>query len=99
MVEEEKKNRMEEEEAAVKASMDKVKHKIMVMSGKGGVGKTTTVTNLASIFPLFEKSVIAIDANIHGPNIAKMLGIEQANLVGSNLGIEPIEVIPNLKAV
>ena len=40
-----------------------------------------------------------LDVDIHGPNIAKMLGIEDKRLTGSDSGIEPIEVLPGLKAV
>lgn len=48
--------------------------RIAIVSGKGGVGKTTTVTNLASVIPLFGKSVIAVDANFTAPNLGLHLG-------------------------
>ena len=40
-----------------------------------------------------------LDVDIHGPNVPKMLGIEQKRLMASDLGIEPIKALPNLKAV
>jgi Mrp family chromosome partitioning ATPase len=69
------------------------------MSGKGGVGKTTVAVNLAYALSLSNKRVGILDIDIHGPNIAKMLGIERSRAAGSVFGIEPTEVLPNLKAV
>ena len=79
--------------------MLKIKHKLIVIGGKGGVGKTTVATNLAYGLAVKENDVGILDVDIHGPNIAKMLGIENKRLMGSESGIEPIEVLPNLKAV
>jgi ATP-binding protein involved in chromosome partitioning len=56
--------------------MSKIKNKIMVMSGKGGVGKSTVSTNLAYGLSLQGKKVGLLDADLHGPNIPQMLGIE-----------------------
>jgi ATP-binding protein involved in chromosome partitioning len=70
-----------------------------VISGKGGVGKTTVAVNLAYGLAGKGNRVGILDVDIHGPNIAKMLGIEDKRLIGSDLGIEPIEVLPGLKAV
>jgi Mrp family chromosome partitioning ATPase len=79
--------------------MSRIKYKLIVISGKGGVGKTTTAVNLAYGLVLKGNRVGILDVDIHGPNIAKMLGIEGKKLMGSELGIEPIEVMPDLKAV
>jgi len=54
-----------------------IKHKIVVMSGKGGVGKTTVAVNLAfALAHQTRKSVGILDADVHGPNVPKMLGLE-----------------------
>jgi len=87
------------QEKRLKEKMAKVKHTFIVMSGKGGVGKTTVAVNLAYALSLAGKSVGILDIDIHGPNIAKMLGIEKHSLYGSEFGIQPVEVSDRLKAV
>ena len=90
-----------EEEDLVDARMGKVKHKIMVMSGKGGVGKTTVAANLAFALAMRGLDVGLMDADIHGPDIPKILGIEeQRPEVSEEAGkMRPILVTPRLKAM
>jgi len=88
-----------EQEKRLKDKMAKVKHALIVMSGKGGVGKTTVAVNLAYALSLSGKKTSILDIDIHGPNIAKMLGIEKQSLYNLEAGIEPVEVSSNLKAV
>jgi len=88
-----------EQEKRLKERMLKIKYKLIVISGKGGVGKSTVAVNLAYGLAVKGNKVGILDVDIHGPNIAKMLGIEGKRLVGSESGIEPMEVLPNLKAV
>jgi ATP-binding protein involved in chromosome partitioning len=76
-----------------------IRHKILVMSGKGGVGKSTVATNLAAAMALREYRVGILDADLHGPNIARMLGLEGQSLTASGDSVDPIEVSKNLKAV
>jgi len=59
--------------------MDKLRasHRIMVMSGKGGVGKTTVAVNLALGLALYGRQVGLLDADITGPNVPKMLRLEE----------------------
>jgi ATP-binding protein involved in chromosome partitioning len=79
--------------------ISQIKHKILVMSGKGGVGKSTVSTNLAVSLAMDGFEVGLLDADIHGPNIPKMLGIESRPIVGSGDGIMPVEVFPLLKVM
>jgi len=87
------------QENRLKERMQKIKYKLIVMSGKGGVGKTTVAVNLAYELALKGNQVGILDVDIHGPNIAKMLGVENIKLSGSVQGIEALPVLPNLKAV
>jgi len=88
-----------EQEKRLKQRMSNIKYKLVVISGKGGVGKTTVAVNLAYGLAGKGNRVGILDVDIHGPNIAKMLGIEGRRLTGSALGIEPIEVLSGIKAV
>jgi len=88
-----------DQEKRLTEKMSKIRHALIVMSGKGGVGKTTIAVNLAYVLSLFGKKTGILDVDIHGPNIAKMLGIEKQFLGGFDAGIEPVEVRNNLKAV
>ena len=71
--------------------MARVKHKIIIASGKGGVGKSTVTVNLARALQMKGLKVGVLDADITGPDIAKLLGIEDARLMQGPDGIEPAE--------
>jgi ATP-binding protein involved in chromosome partitioning len=66
----------EEEKKRIEDTVSKIKHRIAVFSGKGGVGKTTVSINLAFCFQIEGFSSGILDADITGPNAAKMLGIK-----------------------
>lgn len=83
----------------LKLKLSHIKHRIMIMSGKGGVGKSSVATNLAVSLSLEGFEVGLLDADLHGPNIPKMLGIESRMVAGSNKGMIPVEVFPNLKVI
>ncbi|MFW9787248.1 MAG: Mrp/NBP35 family ATP-binding protein [Candidatus Thorarchaeota archaeon] len=57
-------------------NMKGIKHKIVVLSGKGGVGKTTVATNLVVSFAKRGRSAGIVDVDIYGPNVPKLLGME-----------------------
>jgi len=88
----------EDQDKELKNRMSRIKHKIIVMSGKGGVGKTSVSVNLSYALALTGREVGLVDIDLHGPNIAKMLGVEGQGFIGSDNGIEPVRVLPNLKA-
>ncbi len=87
------------QEKRLKENLSKIKHKLIIISGKGGVGKTTVAVNLAYGLATKGYRIGILDIDIHGPDIAKMLGIEKKKIIGSEFGIEPVKVLPNLKAV
>ncbi|MEM4251783.1 MAG: Mrp/NBP35 family ATP-binding protein [Candidatus Bathyarchaeia archaeon] len=80
------------QEQLLKERMNKVKHKIAIISGKGGVGKSLTTVNLAIALALHghRKRVGVLDADIHGPSVPKMLGIRGRQLKAAPVGIYPI---------
>lgn len=90
---------MKEPREAVEARMANVKQKILVMSGKGGVGKTTVAANLAFALGMKGLDVGLMDADIHGPNVPKILGIEDKRPAVIEGKIYPVEVIPRLKVI
>ncbi len=69
--------------------MADIKYKVLVGSNKGGVGKSTTTVNLACALEKLGYKVGLADADLHGPNIPKMLGIENVRLRGDKDGIAP----------
>jgi ATP-binding protein involved in chromosome partitioning len=80
---------------AQKAKID-VKHVILVLSGKGGVGKSTVSVNLAFALANHGKNVGLLDLDFHGPSIPKMLGIEGNRALVYGNAIEPVHVTGNL---
>ena len=78
-----------------KAKID-VKHVILVLSGKGGVGKSTVSANLAFALANHGKNVGLLDLDFHGPTIPKMLGIEGKRALVYGNAIEPVHVTGNL---
>ncbi len=76
-----------------------VKHVILVLSGKGGVGKSTVAVNLASSLASHGRKVGLLDLDIHGPSIPKMLGIEEAKPAVIGNRMEPIPVSGNLSVM
>jgi ATP-binding protein involved in chromosome partitioning len=82
-----------EEELKRKARMNKIKHKIAVISGKGGVGKSTVTANLAMAFAMhgYVNQVGILDADITGPCIPKIIGLH-----GQRLQVGPPGIFPSL---
>jgi ATP-binding protein involved in chromosome partitioning len=88
-----------EEDLKVLSNLKRIKHVIIVMSGKGGVGKSTVAANLAVALSMKGYETGLMDVDIHGPNIPKMLKIEDAVITGDKTGLYPVQVPPHLKVM
>ncbi|NLK62597.1 MAG: P-loop NTPase [Fusobacteria bacterium] len=89
-------NGMKQLEQRVKDNISKIKHKIVIMSGKGGVGKSTISTNIAYGLALEGKKVGLLDVDLHGPNIPIMMGLEGQKMSSFD---EPFLAHENLKVI
>lgn len=82
---------------AVKERLSTIKHKILILSGKGGVGKSTMTAMLARALALDEsKEIGVLDIDICGPSQPRVLGAEEEKVHSSGTGWSPIYVSENL---
>ena len=88
-----------EKDKAVKESLGKIKNKIIVMIGKGGVGKTNTSVNLSIALANAGHKVGIMDVDLHGPDVPRMLGIQGTPELTSNHKLNPLKYSENLKAI
>ncbi len=80
--------------------MERIGRKILVLSGKGGVGKSTVAANLAVSLSQAGKKVGLLDVDLHGPSIPKILGLDGQRIAANAVGdISPIQVSENLSVV
>ena len=78
-----------QEQQILKERMSKIKYKIAIISGKGGVGKSTVAVNLAVAFAKNGYSVGMLDADIHGPSVPRLLGLKGQQVETSPQGVSP----------
>jgi ATP-binding protein involved in chromosome partitioning len=92
--------KQQEQDAIIKASLAKIKHKIFVLSGKGGVGKSSVSANLAASLSQKGYKTGLMDVDVHGPSIAHMLGLtELLDISPDQQRLMPKQVNENLKVV
>ncbi len=84
------------EEKALQGRMSEIRHKLLVLSGKGGVGKSTVAANLASSLALAGKRVGLLDIDVHGPSIPKLMGLEDRGVQTAGEELIPVKVSDNL---
>lgn len=80
-------------------SLTRIRHKIMVMSGKGGVGKSSVSVNLATALATAGRRVGLMDVDVHGPDIPRMLGLDGMMAANANRKLDPMRYSANLAAV
>ncbi len=80
---------VEAQQARLRARLSGVRAIVAVVSGKGGVGKSSVTANLAACFALDGWQVGVLDADLNGPTMAKMLGVRGGKLVVHDGGVEP----------
>lgn len=89
-----------DDEIKIAESLQRIKNRLLVFSGKGGVGKSTVAANLGLALSEKGLKVGLIDVDIHGPNLAKMLGAEGKKLEPSAENkIIPARITQNLSLV
>lgn len=95
------KTKNEHEDRLLHETLSAIRHKIFVLSGKGGVGKSTVAVNLASSLAAKGYETGILDIDIHGPNVAKMLGVEgwMLSSAGKENKIAPFQPFPHLKVI
>ncbi|QEM68866.1 Mrp/NBP35 family ATP-binding protein [Geobacter sp. FeAm09] len=85
--------------AALNAKIGSIKHTFIVMSGKGGVGKSTVSVNLALSLSMQGLKTGILDVDIHGPSVPKMLGLANEKIKFVDDQIVPQEVYDGLKVI
>ena len=88
-----------EQDNRINASLGKIRQKYLVMSGKGGVGKSSTSVNLSIALSKKGFKVGLMDVDLHGPDIPRMLGLIDLPEVNENHRLNPMRYSDNLKAI
>ncbi|MFP3998856.1 MAG: P-loop NTPase [Desulfobacterales bacterium] len=88
----------EEQEKSLKETLGRIKHKFLVMSGKGGVGKTSVSVNLALALAEQGYKVGIMDVDVHGPDVPRMLGLTGL-LTGDGKKLSPMRYSDNLAVI
>jgi len=98
-INEEQRIQMQAEQEQIRQNIRHIKHHILVLSGKGGVGKSSIAVNLAVWLSMQGKEVGLLDVDIHGPSVPKLLNLEDSKPKGGRDIIEPILFGDRLKVM
>lgn len=98
-MDENKQKQMQAEQEDIRQRIKQIKRKILILSGKGGVGKSTVAVNLTVSLALSGKSVGLLDIDIHGPSIPKILNLEGRSVQAVGDALLPVEMLENLKVM
>lgn len=94
-----KREQRKQQDDVIDAMLARVKHKLVVLSGKGGVGKSTVAVNLALSLAEAGYQVGLMDVDLHGPTVPRLLGLEKAHARMSQGHIAPVRYKDNLKVI
>ncbi len=87
------------EELMLQGRMDEIGCKLLVLSGKGGVGKSTVATNLAAALAASGKRVGLLDIDVHGPSVPTLTGLEGRHVAVDGEEFIPVELNGNLSVM
>ncbi len=94
MMTDQQKQKTTDEELEIRMRMSQIKHKILVLSGKGGVGKSTVAANLAISLAAQGSKVGILDVDIHGPSIPQLLGVTATGADLAHPDGDPSHLLP-----
>ncbi|MEA3280200.1 MAG: Mrp/NBP35 family ATP-binding protein [Thermodesulfobacteriota bacterium] len=95
----EKEKAKSDQDAHVTESLQKIKNKLIIMSGKGGVGKTSVSVNLSIALAAKGYKVGIMDVDLHGPDVPRMLGLKGMLALNQTQKLSPMSFSENLQAV
>jgi len=88
-----------EQDISVDRSLKRIKNKFIILSGKGGVGKTSTSVNLSLALAKKGFDVGIMDVDLHGPDVPRMLGLKGMLDLNKNNKLNPMKYSDHLKVV
>ena len=92
-------SKLERQDKVIASTLSKIKYKLFVMSGKGGVGKSFVSTNLAAALAIKGYKVGLLDVDIHGPSVPHLLGLTGLLEIDPSKGLQPKRYSENLSVV
>lgn len=93
------KDQREHENRALRERMERIGEKLLVLSGKGGVGKSTVAANLAVALARTGRRVGLLDVDVHGPSIPQLMGLEEQQAMGDEEQLLPVETTGGVKVM
>lgn len=93
------KNELAGQHGPIKDALKDVRYKIAILSGKGGVGKTSAAINIASVLKEMGNRVGIFDADVHGPSVPKMTGLGKRTELQGAWGMSPVETADGVKVM
>ena len=89
----------ENKDKKLNAAMCRIKNKIVILSGKGGVGKSTVAVNIAVGLSMAGKKVGLIDVDVHGPSVPRLLNLAGSRPASGENSLEPVRWSENLSVM